>query len=333
MVDNPASAATGLDRIGAVPRRVRASDPRSRRRAKTYRKYSHLWFVLPGLIFFAGFMIYPAISGFAISLTAWSGVGNDFHFIGFDNFIAALTSWSLYRAAYHNLIMFVVILIFQHTVGLFIAVQLNARPRFMEVYRTILFLPVIISLISTGFIWTLMLSPNIGVINPVLHAVGLGFLAHSWLSDPHLALGTVIAVQCWNVLGWAVIIYLAGLQSIPEELMQAAEIDGATAWQRFWRVAFPLLSPSFTSLTVLTFIGQFRVFDIVYVLTGPIGSPNFETDVLGTLIYRSAFGGSAVASNDVRMSYALALALIVFIAMAVISTVLIRVLRRREIEV
>jgi len=284
-------------------------------------------------VFFWLFMIYPAISGFAISLTAWTGVGNDFHFIGLQNFTTALTSWSLYRAAFHNLIMFVAILIFQHTIGLFIAVQLNTKPRFMEVYRTILFLPVIISLVSTGFIWTLMLSPNIGVINPLLHDIGLGFLAHSWLSDPNWALATVIAVQCWNVLGWAIIIYLAGLQSIPEELIQAAEIDGASGWQRFWRVVFPLLSPSFTSLTVLTFIGQFRVFDIVYVLTGPIGSPNFETDVLGTLIYRSAFGGSSMASNDVRMSYAIAIALIVFVAMAVVSTILIRVLRRREIEV
>lgn len=329
MVDSLVSTANA----GSAVRRRVALDPRARARAKTWRKYSHLWFVLPGLIFFVAFMIYPAISGFAISLTAWTGVGNDFHFIGFDNFVQALTSWPLYRAAWHNLIMFVAILIFQHTIGLFIAVQLNARPRFMEVYRTILFLPVIISLISTGFIWTLMLSPNIGVINPVLHDLGLGFLAKNWLSDPHFALGTVIVVQCWNVLGWAIIIYLSGLQSIPEELLQAAEMDGASAWQRFWRVTFPLLSPSFTSLTVLTFIGQFRVFDIVYVLTGPIGSPNFETDVLGTLIYRSAFGGASIASNDVRMSYAIALALIVFIAMAIVSTLLIRVLRRREIEV
>lgn len=303
------------------------------RRRPRARRFGHLWFILPGLLFFTAFMIYPSVSAFALSLTAWRGVGNDFSFVGLENFVAVVTSPAVYRAAWHNLIMFAAILIFQHTVGLFIAVQLHAKPRFMEVYRTIIFLPVIISLISTGFIWTLMLSPNIGVINPLLHAVGLGFLARPWLSDPGLALWTVIAVQCWNVLGWAVIIYLAGLQSIPEELVQAAEMDGANAWQRFWRVVFPLLSPSFTSLTVLTFIGQFRVFDIVYVLTGPIGSPNFETDVLGTLIYRSAFGGSAVATNDVKMSYAIAISLVVFIAMAIVSTILIRVLRRREIEV
>ncbi|MCB1550291.1 MAG: sugar ABC transporter permease [Hyphomicrobiaceae bacterium] len=332
MNDTVASQARSSDTPAPLMRPRRTYDAQARKRSKFFRKYGHLLFVVPGFAFFLAFIVYPAVSGFAISLTAWTGVGNDFHFVGLANFQEALSSWPLYRAAWHNLIMFVAILIFQHTVGLFIAVQLNARPRFVEVYRTILFLPVIISLVSTGFIWTLMLSPNIGVINPILHDIGLGFLARSWLSDPNFALGTVIAVQCWNVLGWAIIIYLSGLQNIPEELLQAAEIDGATGWQRFRRVVFPLLSPSFTALTVLTFIGQFRVFDIVYVLTGPIGSPDFETDVLGTLIYRAAFGGSSVSSNDVRMSYGIAIALIVFVAMAIVSTILVRVLRRREID-
>ncbi len=305
---------------------------RRRRQSALARRYGHLLFVAPGFVFFIAFMVLPSLAGFAVSLTNWTGVGTDFSFVGLDNFVEALGSWPLYRAAWHNLIMFLAILVFQHTVGLFVAVQLHAKPRFMEVYRTILFLPVIISLVSTGFIWTLMLSPNIGVINALLKDLGLGFLARAWLSDPDLALATVIGVQCWNVLGWAIIIYLAGLQAIPEELLQAAEIDGATGWVRFRRVVFPLLSPSFTALTVLTFIGQFRVFDIVYVLTGPLGSPNFETDVLATLIYRSAFGGSSIASNDVRMSYAVALAVIVFVIMAIASTFLIRVLRRREIS-
>jgi raffinose/stachyose/melibiose transport system permease protein len=328
MPDNSGAAQKTDLTVAGSPVRAR----RPRRQSKTYRKYSHLLFVLPGLVFFLAFIVYPSISGFAVSLTAWSGVGNDFHFIGLANFEEALASPALYRAAWHNLLMFIVILAFQHTVGLFIAVQLNARPRFMEVYRTILFLPVIISLVSTGFIWTLMLSPNIGVINSALQSMGLGFLIRDWLGDPQLALATVTAVQCWNVLGWAIIIYLSGLQGIPEELLQAAELDGASGWQRFRRVVFPMLAPSFTALTVLTFIGQFRVFDIVYVLTGPIGSPNFETDVLGTLTYRHAFGSSGIATSDVRMSYAVALAVIIFIAMAIISAVLIRVLRRREID-
>jgi raffinose/stachyose/melibiose transport system permease protein len=299
---------------------------------KRLRKYAHLWFVLPGLAFFIAFMIYPAIFAVGVSMTGWTGLGNEFPFVGLDNFVKALTTWPLYRAATNNGIMFISILIFQHTVGLFLAVQLNAKPRFMEFYRAVLFLPVIISLVATGFIWTLMLSPHIGFINPVLKDLGLGFLAKNWLSDPNLALGTVIFVSCWNALGWSIVLYLAGLQNIPEELTQAAHVDGANAWQTFWRVTFPLLSPSFTALTVLTFIGTFRAFDVVYVLTGPIGSPAYRTDILGTLIYRTAFGGAGQSSDDVRMSLGIAMSLIVFVAMTIVAWLLIKILRSREVD-
>ena len=304
-----------------------------RRRASRFGKtYGHLWFVLPGFLAFFAVMIFPALFALGISLTNWTGLGTKFQFVGLQNFAKALTYWPFYRAAINNGIIFISIIVFQHTFGLFIAVQLNEKPRFMQFYRTVLFLPVIISLVSTGFIWTLMLSSNIGFINPLLRDIGLGFLARNWLSDPATALPTVIAVTAWNSLGWSVVLYLAGLQNIPEELKQAAQMDGANGWQVFWRVIFPLLSPSFTSLTVLTFIGTFRTFDVVYVLTGPIGSPAFRTDVLGTLIYRTAFGGSGFSNSDIRMSFAIAMALILFFAMTLISWAMIVVLRRREVQ-
>jgi raffinose/stachyose/melibiose transport system permease protein len=319
----------------SMPARLLSSKATSRvRRApsKLTQRYGHLWFVLPGLLFFFSVMIFPAVFALGISLTSWSGLGTKFQFVGLANFTKALSHWPFYRAALNNLYIFISILAFQHTVGLFIAVQLNEKPRFMQFYRTVLFLPVIISLVSTGFIWTLMLSSNIGFINPLLKDLGLGFLARNWLSDPATALPTVIAVTAWNSLGWSVVLYLAGLQNIPEELKQAAQIDGANGWQVFWRVIFPLLSPSFTSLTVLTFIGTFRTFDVVYVLTGPLGSPAYRTDVLGTLIYRTAFGGSGFSNSDIRMSFAIAMALILFFAMALISWGMIVVLRKREIQ-
>jgi raffinose/stachyose/melibiose transport system permease protein len=171
---------------------------RGRSRSVAFRKYSHLWFVLPGLAFFLAVMVGPAVFAFGVSLTSWSGLGKDFTFVGLKNFQVALESWPFYRAAINNVIIFASILIFQHTVGLFIAVQLNSKPRFMEFYRAVLFMPVIISLVSTGFIWTLMLSSNIGFINPVLKDLGLGVLAKAWLSDQNTALPTVIAVTAWN---------------------------------------------------------------------------------------------------------------------------------------
>ena len=323
-------ASAGL-RLAPKIARVRAS--RRWTDTKVLRTYSHLWFVLPGLLFFAAILVGPAVFAFVVSLTNWSGLGTEYQFIGLKNYLDAAVHWPFYRAALHNFEIFVVILIFQHTVGLFIAVQLNAKPRFMQFYRTVVFLPVIISLVSTGFIWTLMLSSNIGFINPVLHDLHLGFLARNWLSDPHWALPTVIMVTAWNSLGWSVVLYLAGLQNIPEEMQQAAQIDGANAWQIFWRVTFPLVSPAFTSLTVLTFIGTFRAFDIVYVLTGPIGSPNFTTDVLGTLIYRNAFGGSGFNNSDLRMAFAITQAILLFLVMTTVCWAMIRILRKREIEV
>jgi raffinose/stachyose/melibiose transport system permease protein len=296
------------------------------------RRYGHLWFVLPGLLVFLAFSIYPTATAFLTSLTDWNGFGAARSFIGLRNYREVLVSAEFYRAAWHNLQFFLVILVIQHTVGLFLAVQLNARPRFMEVYRTILFLPVILSLVATGFIWTLMLSPNIGILNPLLEQLGLGFLARSWLDDTTWALPCIILVQAWNHLGWAVVIYMSGLQSVPQELREAAQIDGANAWQRFLNVTFPLLAPAFTSLTVITFIQNFRVFDVVYVLAGPVGAPAGRTDVLGTLIYRSAFGAAGVTSADIRFSYALTVAVVVFLVMLAGVTLLINGLRRREVE-
>ncbi|MBV9539244.1 MAG: sugar ABC transporter permease [Acidisphaera sp.] len=296
------------------------------------RSFSHLAFVLPALIVFATFVLYPMLAAFQFSLTDWNGFGPVRHWIGLANYREALHSPALYRAAWHNLLFFATIFVIQNTVGLFLAVQLNARPRFMEVYRTILFLPVIISLIATGFVWELMLSPNIGLLNPLLTAIGLDFLTRSWLDDVNWALPCVILVQAWNHLGWAIVIYMSGLQNVPRELREAAHIDGAGAWQRFRTVTFPLLAPAFTSLTVVTFIQNIRVFDVVYVLTGPVGAPAGRTDVLGTLIYRTAFGATGQSQADIRLSYAVTIAVIVFAAMLVGVTALLYGLRRREIE-
>ncbi len=296
------------------------------------RRYSHLQFVVLGLLVFGAFTIYPTISAFGISFTDWTGMGKTSNFVGLANYIDVLRSSEFYNAAFHNLEIFIAILIAQHTIGLFLAVQLNARPRFMEVYRAILFLPVILSLVATGFIWTLILSPNIGILNPTLEAIGLGFLAKSWLDDMFWALPCIIAVQTWNHLGWAIVIYLAGLQNIPQELHEAAELDGASPWQSFRKVVFPLLAPSFTSVTVITFIHSFKIFDVVYVLAGPIGAPAGRTDVLGTFIYRSAFGATGVSSADIRMSFAVTIAVVVFIIMLIGVSTLIYGLRRREVE-
>jgi raffinose/stachyose/melibiose transport system permease protein len=204
----------------------------------------------------------------------------------------------------------------------------------VEFYRTVLFMPVLVSLVATGFIWSLMLSPNIGIINPLLKDLGLGGLAQPWLSNKTFALPTVIMVQAWQMLGWSIVIYLAGLQGIPAELREAAQIDGASSWNVFRHITFPLLAPSFTILTVLTFILIFRVFDVGYVLAGPAGAPAGATDVLGTLIYRNAFGSTgAFAGMSLRMSYAISISVIMFVFLGIFSAILVLWLRRREVRI
>lgn len=295
------------------------------------RSYQHLLFVVPAVAVYVLFLIWPTIAAFRLSLYDWSGRGTTMNFVGLANFAAALQNPLVYRAAWNNLLFFLAIFVIQNTAGLGLALLLDTRPRGHEIYRTILFLPVIVSLVATGFIWSLMLSPNIGVINELLKDVGLGALALPWLSSRALALPTIILVQAWQMLGWAIVLYLTGLQQIPPELGEAARIDGANPWQVFWNVTFPMLAPSFTTLTVLSFILIFRVFDVVYVLAGPAGAPAGTTDVLGTLIYRTAFGGTSFASN-VQMSYAMAIAVLMFLALGGIASALLLILRRREVQ-
>jgi raffinose/stachyose/melibiose transport system permease protein len=241
-----------------------------------------------------------------------------------------LASREFWRALWHTATFFVAIVLFQSTVGLFLAILLHARPFGHSVYRTVLFLPATLSLVNTGFMWQLMLSAQFGLVNPVLRAIGLGGLARPWLADPVTALPTVILVQAWQWMGLPIVVFLAGLQAVPRELEEAAAIDGTGPWARFLHVLVPQLAPAFTAMTVLAFIRMFKVFDIVYVLQGPSGSPVGTTSTVGTLIYTSAFGEGGAYSSTFRMSYALAIAVVASALLLVLSTGLVTALRRRE---
>lgn len=294
------------------------------------RRLSAVWLILPAATFYVAFVLYPAGSAFVLSLYDWTGIGHEKAFVGLANFREMLQSDEFWSALGHTVAFFVAIVAFQSTVGLFLAVQLDARPRFHALYRLVLFLPVTLSLVNTGFIWQLMLSAQFGLVNPLLRAVGLGGLARPWLADPVTALPTVILVQAWQWMGLPIVVFLAGLQSVPRELLEAAEIDGTGRWARFRHVVFPQLAPAFTAITMLSFIRMFKVFDIVYVLEGPTGSPIGRTSTLGTLIYSSAFGIGGAYSTTFRMSYAMAVAVASSLLLFALSAGLLALLRRRE---
>lgn len=291
---------------------------------------AYVWFILPALAFYAVFFMLPTGTAFWLGTFGWSGLGDIKPFVGLANFGQILGSSAFYRAGLHNVEIFAGIFVLQNTVSLGLALLLNRRSAWAHIYRAIIFLPVITSAVATGFIWDTLLSPNIGAINPFLRDIGLGGLARNWLADPSLALPMVTLVQFWQWNGIAVVLYLAGLQGVPEELRQAARIDGADAWLTFRHVTFPLLAPAFTVLTVLSFIIVFRSFDLVYVLGGPSGAPDGATSVLGTLIYSDAFGIGGSFGSSMHMSYGIAEGVVLFVIVATMSGVLITLLGRRE---
>ena len=273
-------------------------------------------FLAPALLIYVVLFLVPVLGGIPLSLTNWDGIGRPV-FVGFSNFATVLTSGAFLEAFEHNVLILGAFLVFVNTVGLGLAMLINTRPRGYQFYQTVIFLPVILSLVATGFIWTLMLSPVIGVVNPAIKAAGLDHFQPLWLAGPKIALWSVIVVAWWAWGGIPMVIYRAGLKTIPLELLDAAKIDGVGIWQMIRFVVVPLLRPAIVVTTVLTFVTSFQTFAVVYVLEGIQGAPGGATDVMGTLIYRSAFGvGIFDTSSNLGFAEANAIALVVVLGAA-----------------
>ncbi len=315
--------------IEAIERRQAGASVMTSPGKRLFQRAPWLWFILPALVAYGALFIYPTSRAFYLSIFDWSGVGSQKNVIWFDNFSNLLQSNRFWRASWHSLELFAFIFVFQNTISLGLALMLNRRSRMTHIYRAIIFLPVIMSAVATGVVWILMLDPIIGVINPFLRDIGLASWQHEWQADPKLALPTIMVVQAWQWNGMAVVLYLAGLQNVPDDLKEAAKIDGANIFQVFRHITFPMLAPAFTIVTVLAFILTFRAFDLPYVLAGPHGAPDGATILLGVQIYGDAFGTSSFTSAT-RMSYAIAEGVTLFVFLAGVSGLLIKSLGRRE---
>ncbi len=272
-------------------------------------------FLLPAVLLYGFVFIVPFIGSLPLSFSDWNGISR-FSFSGIGNFKNVVTSSAFLSALEHNAIMVGSFFVLSNVVALGLALLLNRRPAGYQVYRTLIFLPAILSLVATGFIWTVLLDPQIGVINPLLQSMGLGFVHPQWLASPHLALATVVLVSWWQWGGVPMVIYGAGLKSIPGELLDAAQVDGAIGLKRMQYVVLPLLRPAIVVTTVLTFVTAFQSFAVVYILEGIEGAPGGATDVVGTLIYRTAFGTGAFSSTA-NLGYSEANAVGVMVVLAV----------------
>ncbi|WP_052087756.1 carbohydrate ABC transporter permease [Paenibacillus wynnii] len=283
-----------------------------------------LLFVLPAMIIFMAFYAYPILKGFVYAFTDWNSFLDTPSFVGFSNFRELASDEWVRTAMKNNLILTVVVVIMQNAFAVIFAVILNQKLKGMEIFRAVIFLPVLLSTAVISYIWSYMYSPLSGVIGPFMSSIGLDHLSKvDWLGDPKYSMLSISAVLIWEYTGYSMVIYLAGLKTIPSDLYEAGEIDGAGRWTQFRRITLPLLAPSITINSVIAVIGCLKQFDQVYLLTG--GGPAHKTETFGTLIYNIAF-------QSQRLGYGTSIALVMTIGICIISAVQYAILSRREVH-
>jgi len=289
--------------------------------------------IVPPMLVMVFFVAVPIVSALAYSLYEWNGLARG-DFIWFGNLERLLFqepfnvwTWNAFR---HNVIVFVTIMVIQNLTGFLLAYAIYTQPFGFRFHRTAVFLPVILSTVIVGFLWKLFLHPLFGIVNQFLNEVGLGAWALPWLGDERTALGALIFANAWHFVGFPTLIYLAGMQRIPDELLDAARLDGAGTLDLVTRVIWPLVAPSTTIIFVLTFIGAFNWFELPYIMAGLDGSPYGSTDVLGLMFYRTAFGNQSAGVQEFGMGSALAVIIFVFVLIVAAGWTV--YLRRREIQ-
>ncbi len=245
-------------------------------------------FIMPALLLYIIFFIYPFIQSILISLTNWNGVNPQKVFIGLRNYTDILKDHLMWESLSHNLVWVIIGTISPLVIGLLLAVLLsNEKVKGRTVFRTIYFMPVILSPVVVGLIWGWVYNPIFGMLNRVLDIIGLGAYSRGWLGDPNLALYMVLIAAIWSYFGFCLVILVAGMQNIDTELYDAANMDGANPWQQFMNVTIPQLSSVLTMIVAYTMIGGFNVFDIVYIMTG--GGPANSTELIATYTYKQSF--------------------------------------------
>jgi multiple sugar transport system permease protein len=288
-------------------------DPRARRR-RTLRENLEGWgFVAPALVIILGLSIFPAVWAFFLSLQEWDGFSEPLN-VGLDNYTSMIADADLQAALVHTLVYTALFVPSSVFLGLFLAVALNRRIRFVGVYRTAIFVPFVASAAATGILTTYLFNPQFGLVNQLLTGVGLP--AQGWLENPGQAMVVITIMSLWGQAAFTTVIYLAALQDIPVELLEAARIDGATGWQSFWHVTFPQLAPVTVFATIWQIIQAIQLFDLVYTTTrgGPLGATQTIVYFLWDAAFKQLqFGyGSAVAYGLFAVTLVITIAVTVY---------------------
>lgn len=278
----------------------------------------------PGLIVFLGFVIFPVVMAAYYGFFSWNGYGRPTDFVGLRNYQVILTDPTFHDALKHNGFIVVMSLVIQGPIAIGLALLLNRKLRGQSLIRVLIFVPYVIAEVVVGTGWSLMLATN-GAVNDLLASWGLGSWAQEWLSDPHLAIWTLMAIITWKYVGFAVILFLAGLQGIPTELFEAASIDGASYWQLQRRITLPLLGPTVRIWAFLSIIGSLQLFDLVYIIWGQYVASTAGTSTMAT--YMVANGRNAGSYG-----FGNAVAVVMFVISLTVALFYQRFVLRRDTE-
>ncbi|SDQ21192.1 carbohydrate ABC transporter permease [Virgibacillus salinus] len=281
-------------------------------------------FFIPGLILYSIFFLFPTVSALYYSFTDWDGISADFNYVGFANYERAVTGDSIFmKSVGNNLEFMIFVAIFQTLVALIFAIILVKNTKVNYYLRALFFFPTILSSVSVAFIWAFVYDPNLGILNQLLNLLGIGFLTQNWLGNGDIAIYSLAFTQVWFHAGQMLIIFVAGLHAIPNDLYEAAKMEGASKWQLFRKITWPLLAPSATIVIAYTTIQSFQAFDLIFALTG--GGPNYSTEIISTYIYTVAF-------RNYDFGYASGISVIFMCIIALITYIQFKVLRSNRVS-
>jgi multiple sugar transport system permease protein len=314
------SAATLPAATGAGVGAARPPERGRRRRAGIRQTLSAYTFLAPNLVLLGVFLFLPLVEAAVLSLQRYTGFGAG-TWVGVGNYAQLLSDAAFWRALGNTVVFTALTLLGSVGLGLALAVLLNSALPGRSVFRTIVYVPMVVSGVASGLIGVLMFDENTGVFDKGLNALGLPPIP--WQSNGAAAMAAVILMTVWGRTGFNMVIYLAGLQGISPDLHEAAELEGASAWQRFRSITFPLLGPSTFFLLIMNVIYSFQVFDVVFVLTG--GGPGDATTMLTTYAYDTAFTTRA-------QGYAAAIGMVLLVLMLAFTAVQWRTNRSRDLS-
>lgn len=245
-------------------------------------------FLAPALLIFLSLVIYPIINTVYLSFYSWKGIyGTPLKFVGLSNFINVFTSKSFWNSMLNSFYFLIGGFLILMPISFILALLVTSKLKGTKLMKTSFFMPVMLSTTAVALMWVYIFNPSFGVLNQVLHFLKLDFLRHDWLSEPVFNIWSIIFVNEWMYAGYNMLIFVAGLISIPNTLYEAAEIDGCTGWKKILYISIPLSKESFKIFSILCITGCLKTFDLVYAMTK--GGPNHTSETPATLLYNEAF--------------------------------------------